>query len=263
MIRSFQQPDGLFRDPTHGEIHRTATAMTTLKVLADSPAVPSALENLLQPDAVVGFLEGLNWDEPWPASHEAAGLLAIGIVAAQHAGDRRDSWLDTYLQWLESHADPVTGLWLGGRMGDPDDDPGLFGNLGCSFHIHFLLQCLGRPWPSPSGVVDAGLTLLEKGHVLPSAGQGTDDWGFRQLDWAYSVGRAARAGRRASEVTAALEQVALRASEALSQPEAAEGDLHTVQARVALVAELSQQLPGIIGTGRTTLTSILDVRPFI
>lgn len=262
-VRSFRQPDGLFRDPTHGEIHRSATALTTLTVLGETPAAPSALEHLLQPDAAVGFLEGLNWDEPWPASHEAAGLLAIGIVAARRAGDRRDSWLHGYLAWLDDHADPITGLWLGGRMGDPDDDPGLFGNLGCSFHLHFLYQHLGRPWPRPEGVVDVGLALLHTGHVLPPPGEGVDDWGFRQLDWAYSIGRAARAGHRVSEVIAATELLALRATDALSRPEAVEGDLHVVQARVGLVAELAQQLPELIRTGDVTLTSIVDTRPFI
>jgi hypothetical protein len=262
-VRSFQRPDGLFWDPTHGAIHRSATAITTLAALGDSPAVPTALEHLMRPDAAPRFLESLSWEEPWLASHDAAGLLAIGIAAERQTGDQRDRWLHGYLAWLDDHADPVTGLWLGGRMGNPDDDPGLFGNLACSFHLHFLYQHLGRPWPSPDGVVDAGLTLLQKGHVVPPTGGGLDGWGFRQLDWAYSVGRAARAAHRVSEVTAALEMVGVRAAHVLCQPDAAEGDLHVVQARVALVAELSQHLPGAIETDHLTLTSVVDVRPFI
>ena len=87
------------------------------------------------------------------------------------------------------------------------------------------------------------------------------DWGFRQLDWAYSVGRASRHGHRQDEVRSALEDLAGRAEEAFNLPEAVEGDLHVVQARVGLVAELAQHLPGIGGLDR--LTSIVDLRPFI
>ena len=144
-------------------------------------------------------------------------------------------------------------------MGALADDPGLFGNLGCSFHIHFLYAWLGRPWPVPSGVVDTGLALYSETTAV--VGQEPADWGFRQLDWAYSVGRASRSGHRQDEVRSALEDLAGRAEEAFSRPDAVEGDLHVVQARVGLVAELAQHLPGI--AGRDRLTSIVDLRPFI
>ncbi|MGM7671755.1 hypothetical protein [Microbacterium sp. A93] len=263
-VNSFATADGLFADPTHGEIHRAATALTTLMVLGELPPVPARLQDLLRAEAAAPFLAGLDWDQPWPASHEAAGLLAIGVVCAGAAENERTGWLDQYLGWLDDHADGETGLWLRDRMGAVDEDPGLFGNLGCSFHMHFLYEWLGRTWPNPSGVVDTGLLLLhETPTVLPSEDSPLDAWGFRQLDWVYSVGRSARDGHRAAEVTAACETLANRAAAALSAPDAAEGDLHVVQARVGLVAELAVQLPDAIDTGGLSLRSILDARPFI
>lgn len=233
--------------------------MTTLALLGDHPGAPAFAAPLLDATAVGDFLEGLDWAHPWPASHDAAGLLAIGLVSRADDPERRAQWLEAYLAWLDANADPLTGLWRGGQMGALTQDPGLFGNLGCSFHLHFLYAWLERPWPVPSGVVDAGLAL----YAVPGAVVGPEpvDWGFRQLDWAYSVGRAARGGHRPDEVRAALEDLAARAVEAFARPDAVHGDLHVLQARVGLVAELAQHLPGV--AGRDRLTSIVDVRPFI
>jgi len=60
-----------------------------------------------------------------------------------------------------------------------------------------------------------------------------------------------------------MEQLAARAAVAFSDPDAVEGDLHVVQARVGLIAELAQQIPDAISTSGLGLTSIVDVRPFI
>ncbi len=263
-VQSFRTADGWYADPTHGQMHRAATALTTLAALGRKPEPPAALRPLLHADAAAHFLAGLDWDQPWPTSHEAAGLLAIGVVTDDGDDDTRRAWRERYLAWLDDHADPNTGLWLGGRMGRLDEDPGLFGNLGCSFHLHFLYEHLGRAWPHPAGVVDTGLALLRQGTtVLPDTDADPTAWGFRQLDWAYSVGRAARAGHRTAEVRSEMERIAARAAVAFSHPDAVEGDLHVVQARVGLIAELAQQIPDAIDTGGVSLTSIVDVRPFI
>lgn len=263
-VHSFAAPDGMFDDPTHGRIHRAATALTTLMVLGESPSVPAALQGLLRADAAAPFLAGLDWDQPWLSSHDAAGLLAIGVVCVDDTEGARSRWLAEYLSWLDAHADEETGLWLRDRMGALDEDPGLFGNMGCSFHMHFLYEWLGRRWPHESGVVDTGLRLLHQSDsVLPTEDESLDAWGFRQLDWVYSVGRSARSGHRTSEVASACAELADRAAIALAAPDAADGDLHIVQARVGLVAELATMLPDSIDTGGFSLRSIVDVRPFI
>ena len=258
-VRGWQEADGRFSDPTHGDLHRAATGVATLALLGDPPEVPAFADELLDATVVDSFLEGLDWSHPWPASHQAAGLLSIGVLSRADDTRRRAEWLSAYTSWLDANVDQRTGLWRGGQMGALADDPGLFGNLGCSFHVHFLYSWLARPWPVPSGVVDTGLALYSKPGAV--VGPELTDWGFRQLDWAYSVGRASRHGHRQDEVRSALEDLTGRAEEVFSRPDAVEGDLHVVQARVGLVAELAQHLPDLAGCDR--LTSILDLRPFI
>lgn len=255
---------GMFRDRTHGPTHRAATAVTTIAALGGRPEAPEPLAGLLVAEAAPGFLDGLDWEHPWPASHDAAGLLAIGLVTRTADIDERDRWASAYLAWLDAHADPATGLWPAGGMGRLDDDPGLFGNLGCSFHIHFLYEHLGRRWPSPEGVVDTGLALLHDSEAVLACDDASTEWGFRQLDWVYSIGRAARCGHRTDEVDLSIAMLARRAATALDAPEAVEVDLHVLQARVGLVAELAVQAPEHVLTGEfPSLTSIVDVRPFI
>ncbi|MFS0866409.1 hypothetical protein AB3M83_03620 [Microbacterium sp. 179-B 1A2 NHS] len=263
-LRGWQDADGRFADATHGEMHRAATAVTTLQVLGEKPATPAFVDPLLRADRVADVLGGLDWDEPWLASHAAAGLLAIGLTTGASDPVARASWVGEYLDWLDDHADPVTGLWLTGRMGRLEDAPGLFGNLGCAFHLHFLYEKVGRPWPRPDGVIDVGLTLFRHAAVVLPADPGDpDDWGFRQLDWAYSVGRAARCGHRTPAVAEAFADLARHAATALAAPTSTDGDLHVVQARVGLVAELAHLLPDAVASHGATLTPIVDRRPFI
>lgn len=278
VIRSFRRPDGAFADPTHGPMHRTATATATLRLLGDADSPPAFLAARFRPDAVDGFLDGLDWDAPWPASHEFAGLLAIAVAtglvgpgrpegAAQLAGSASPdgpAWLDAYLGWFDRNVDPATGLWRRGRVGAVDVFPGRFGNLAGAFHLHFLLEALGRDWPHSERVVDTGLVLFAAVRELrPDPADGLEPWGFPHLDWAYSTGRAAaRSGHRLDEVRAALAELAAGAAAAFADPAAADGDLHVVQARVALVAEFAHQ--GIaVETGGRRLTAITDARPFI
>ena len=161
-VRGWQEADGRFSDPTHGDLHRAATGVATLALLGDPPEVPAFADELLDATVVDSFLEGLDWSHPWPASHQAAGLLAIGVLSRADDTRRRAEWLSAYTSWLDANVDQRTGLWRGGQMGALADDPGLFGNLGCSFHVHFLYSWLARPWPVPSGVVDTGLALYSK-----------------------------------------------------------------------------------------------------
>ncbi|WP_395243951.1 hypothetical protein ACGGZK_17785 [Agromyces sp. MMS24-K17] len=259
-IRAFRRPDGAFDDLTHGPMHRTATATATLRLLGRPDAPPAFVADLLRPEAVGPFLDGLDWDAPWPASHEFAGLLAVALAT----GVDEPAWLEAYLGWFDAHVEEATGLWPRGRMGRVDAFPGRFGNLAGAFHLHFLLEALGRDWPHPERVAESGLELLDAVRPLrPDPADALDAWGFPQLDWAYSTGRAAaRARHRVGEVRRALDGLAAAAATAFDDPAAAAGDLHVVQARVALVAELAHQ--GVpVETGGRPLRALTDARPFI
>lgn len=260
-VRAFQDTDGRFRDLTHGVMHRTATGTATLRLLGEPSTPPGFLADLFQAEAVAPFLDRLDWGNPWLASHDVAGLLAIGIAT----GAEDPGWLAAYVDWLDVNADPETGLWRRGGMGRLDEFPGLFGNLGGAFHMHFLLDALPHRWPHATAVVDTGMALLlDTTIVRPGPASPLSAWGFPQLDWVYSVGRAAgRTGHRHGQVRAAIVELARDASEAFDQPQATAGDLHVVQARVALVAELSAQLGSELETGGRMLRPVTDARPFI
>lgn len=260
-ILDFRQADGTFADPTHGVHHRAATALTTLRAVGGGSPEPSAVAPLLRAESVRPFLDQLDWSDPWLTSHDAAGVLAIGLSTDAVDPRTRHLWLDTYLDWLAENVDPSTGLWRVGAMGDLDDFPGLFGNLACSFHLHFLLTHLRRPWPYPARVVETGLALYRDTDAVVEKEE--TDWGFRQLDWVYSVARAARGGHRHAEVIECVVDLAERAAAAFGDPDAAAGDLHVLQARVCLVAELSRHLPDRLDVGERSLVTIVDERPFI
>lgn len=255
-VRSFQEADGRFLDSSHGVMHSTAVGVGALHLLGRPTTPPAFLVPLLDPAAVVPFLDGLDWTDPWLASHDAAGLLAIAVMTG--VDDR--AWLSAYVNWLLQNVDRSTGLWRTGSIGRIEDWPGLFGNVGCSFHFHFLLRHLGVPLPFATEVVDVGLRIFEETPIITEA----REWGYPQLDWAYSLARASRQSRhRTAEVDAVLRRVAelLAAAQAEATP-AATADLHVLAAVVALIAELelalgAEYLPGVGAVPPT------DLRPFI
>lgn len=258
-IVAFQQPDGRFVDDSHGVLHSTATAVGALHLLGRPAPPPAFLEPLFQPSAVEPFLDGLDWADPWLASHDAAGLLAVAVMT----GLDRPGFVAAYLSWLDAHVDPATGLWPRGGIGRLEEWPGLFGNLGCSFHLHFLLRHLSRPIPHAPQVVDTCLELASGTRAVFDAGS----WGYPQLDWAYSLSRASRqSGHRVAETQEALRALARALQHDLEHDGApsvtGSHDLHTVGAVTALVAELSAALGDELRTG-ADLTPTTDLRPFI
>ena len=131
-LLAFRRADGLFIDETHGPVHRAATAVTTIRALGGEPEPPPALRHELEASRVPAFLDGLSWENPWLASHDAAGMLAIALICRSDDEASREAWRDAYVTWLDDHADGQTGLWPANGMGRLHDEPGLFGNLGCS-----------------------------------------------------------------------------------------------------------------------------------
>jgi hypothetical protein len=260
-LQSFQDPaTGMFHDPSHVPEHTTAHVSAALELLEARPAHPLRfLEPLRSPETITRFLDELDWDRPWPASHRGAGV-GSAIVLAE---DPSPVWVDAYLGWLDENVDPATGLWRAGRMLPLADDPGLFANLGGSFHYHFVYLALRRAMPHPERVIDTCLTLLADGGA-PIAARTV---GFAEIDWVYCLHRALRqCGHRRAESEAALAEVAGRVVALLTDPgywrTPAFDDLHTVFGALCTVAELQLALPGRVLTPRP-LRLVLDRRPFI
>lgn len=261
-LRSFQDPaTGAFADATHSPVHTTAHLVAALQLLDARPAHPLRfLDDRRAPEAVAPYLDGLDWGDPWGSSHAGVGGPAALVLTEQP----RPGWLDAYFGWLERNADPATGFWLRDRMLPIEAEPGRFANLGGAFHYHFMFVHFGRPLPHAAAVVDSCLELLERSPVAIGDGERV---GFAEIDWAYSLHRAAlQSGHRMGEVREALALVARRLAEVLLDPAyqrtAAFDDLHAVGGALSAVAELQRALPELVRTP-TPLRLVLDRRPFV
>lgn len=260
-LQSFQDPTtGVFRDRTHSDLHTTAQVTAALELFEARPAHPlTVLHPVLEPVAVPGFLEGLDWDRPWPSSHDGAGAGAALAIT----GEAGPAWFDAYFAWLDAEADSSTGLWRSGLMLPRTEWPGLFSNLGGSFHYHFMYDYFRRPWPYPERVLETCLTLLNDS----ASAIAETSVGFAEIDLVYCLSRARRQTdvqhRAAGE---ALLVLADRVARLLSDPQYlasdATDDVHVVFGAVCAVAELQRAIPGGIRTP-VPLRLVLDRRPFI
>lgn len=260
-LQSFQDPGtGAFEDGSHVREHTTAHLAAAMELFDARPAHPLRfLDPLREPADVGPFLDGLDWDQPWGSSHRGAGVAAALAVTV----DLAPEWVDAYVGWLDEHVDPATGLWRSGKMLPLADDPGLFANVGGSFHYHFVYLALRRAMPHPDRVIDTCLEILRDG----GAGIATRTVGFAEIDWVYCVHRALRqSGHRREDCEAALGEVGARVAALLTDPgywrTPEFDDLHTVFGALCTVAELQLALPGRVLTPRP-LRLVLDRRPFI
>lgn len=259
-LASLRTPDGVFPEPTHGAIHSTALSMGSLALLGaeQTPEVPF-LASWWDPATLPRFLASRDWANPWLASHDVAGLAAIATVT----GAATRSWMDVYFGWLDANVDAATGLWPAGGIQPKDEWPGLFGNLGYSFHMHFIYTWHHRLLPRAAELVDACLTIFDE---TPWVREG-DEVAWRELDWIYTIRLAsAQSGHRVDEVRDRIEVLLERVVTTLAAPGFDESshvrDLHTFSALTATVAELIRAVPELAPTGRPLL-NVLDGRPFI
>lgn len=260
-LQGFQDPaTGVFVDPTHSDHHTTAHCAAALELFEARPAHPlTFLRGLADHDRLRTFLDALDWDHPWPASHDAAGAGSALAITGEVGPD----WFAAYFDWFDAEVDPSTGLWRTGRMLPAQEWPGLFANLGGSFHYHFVYDYFRQPWPYPDRLIDTCLELLHD-----SAGTFAEtDIGFRDIDLIFCLSRARRqTAHRFDEVGVALSIMVDRVAALLTDPAYLGSDhlddVHTTFGAVCAVAELQRAVPGSIGTP-VPLRLVLDRRPFI
>ncbi len=256
LLTRWTRADGRVVDSSHGLLHSTATAIGARYLLGERSAWPAFLEPLAHPGSLGAWLDGLDWSDPWLTSHDAAGLFAIGTMT-----DRGDDWIVAYLAWLDAAVDPTTGLWHREAIQPLAEQPGLFGNLGASYHFHFLYAFHGRALPHAESLVDTCLLLAESTGWVHSGA-----WGFPHSDWALSAARAsAQSGHRADEVGAHLRRLATALHDDLATDALVaelDDDLHRLGAVVALIAELARALPDQVSVGGPC-APVTDLRPFI
>jgi hypothetical protein len=259
-LQSFQRTDGVFVNDSHSCYHTTAHVTAALELFDARPTHPLAfLAELADHDRLRRFLDELDWDRPWPASHDAAGAASALAITGEVGPD----WFAAYFDWFDAEVDPATGLWRRGRMLPADEWPGFFANLGGSFHYHFVYDYLRQPWPAVDRLIDSCLVLLYE-----SAGRfALDTVGFAEIDLIFCLSRARRqTAYRFDEVGTALgvllDRVVAKLTEDDYRASAAFDDVHSTFGAVCAVAELQRALPGSIMTP-VPLRLVLDRRPFI
>jgi hypothetical protein len=262
-LQSLQDPaSGLFREPTHHEIHTTAHCIAALELFDAAPRhVLEYLLPLADPDLMTAFLDNLNWTgNPWSESHKGAGLY-VSLVLANEV---TPAWQDRYFDWLWEHSDPATGFLRRGCVGPAQAGATrtIFPHLAGTFHYLFNMQYARRPLRYPEAVIDTCLDLLAS-NVFPLGAS----VGFAEIDWVYCVTRSLRqCGHRFADCRAALTAFAQQYTTFLLSldPATHDGlnDLHSLFGALCALAELQQSLPGLIRTTHP-LKLVLDRRPFI
>lgn len=262
-LQDLQNPQtGLFEEATHHPIHTTAHCIAALELFDAKPRYPLIdLQPLRKPHDLVAFLDALNWrGNPWRESHRGAGVYAAMVLA----GEVNSEWEDRYFAWLWEEADPETGFWRKGRVGNVEagETNSFFPHLAGSFHYLFNHEYAHRPLHYPSAMIDTCLEIERSGQfVLGSR------ISFAEIDWVYCLTRAVRqSGYRFTDVRQALLAFTERYVSFLNEvdPETDDdfNDLHQLFGMTCCLAELQQALPGLIRTQKP-LKLVLDRRPFI
>jgi hypothetical protein len=262
-LQDLQNPGtGLFEEATHHPIHTTAHCIAALELFDARPRYPLLdLHSLRKPRALTAFLDGLNWrGNPWRESHRGAGLYAAMVLA----GEVNDEWEQAYFAWLWEEADPVTGFWRKGQVGNVEagETNSLFPHLAGSFHYLFNHEYAHRPLRYPAAMIDTCLEIERSGQ-FPLGNRIS----FAEIDWVYCLSRAVRqSGYRYEEVRQVLYTFAERYLAFLNTVETQTdddfNDLHQLFGMTCCLAELQQTLPGLFRTHKP-LKLVLDRRPFI
>lgn len=258
-IQSFQDAKtGIFLEPTHSKIHTTAHCTAALELFDARPLYPfHELEQHRQTQGFRSLFEDVDWLHCGRAAHNGAGIYAAFVITG--AVDAR--WTDAYFDFLNSHCDPTTGLWVQ----EPAD--ARFTKLlqiGDAFHFLFNYTHGKRAFPYPDALIDSCLAAYYNGDMGETFAQ---NHGFIQMDWVYCLNRASReTTHRFQEVKSVLyrfarDYIGFLSADGADAEEAAD-DLHHVFGVICCLAELQLALPNKVYSS-VPLRLVLDRRPFI
>ena len=272
-LQSLQNEEtGLFTEATHHTIHTTAHCTAALELMDARPLYPiKALYPHMERKALFRFLDSLDWNNPWPQSHQGAGIYA----ALVNSGEVTEQFQKDYFDWMWENADPDTGFWKKGYaeraplkdISHPDGNDlpdSIFAYMAGGFHYLFNHEYARMPLRYPEKVIDTCIKMYKEVGVRKGFGCGV---GFIEVDWIYCMNRASRqTSHRYEEVKELLYEFAIKHVEYLNSLnyKADDGfnDLHMLFGCACGLAELQEALPGIIVTEKP-LRLVLNRRPFI
>ena len=258
VLQAFQDAEtGLFVNPGNYETHTTAFVSGALKLLNAKPLYTAeAFRKYESKEALFQFMDDIDWAKnPWLGSHLGAGLYASML----QTGTSTDEWEDLYFEWLDTNADPETGLWKRGFLeGAPR-----FHYLAATFHYVFNYEHAKRALPYPKALLDTCIQAYRDDACIDF----TKEVGWPDIDFAYLLARVQRrAGTRYEETQQILREIADGLIHQLyaMAPETSEtlNDLNTLFAIVCALAVLQDALPGYLRTSKP-LKLVLDIRPFL
>lgn len=189
---------GGLHDRTYLDWTTTYFALQALDALGEKPEYPlSFLASFRDTEGVIGWLENLDWSNPWRESNRVMHLLAALLFSLlweenPWAAERYHDVLD----WLDGKQDPRSGLW------GTDRGATVLNAVAGAYHFVPFYRYARRPvrcWPK---IVDACLELQnEDGLFAPSPGGGACE-DLDAIDLLCTSARAA--GRLTDEVRKAL-----------------------------------------------------------
>ena len=257
-LQGLQDPKtGLFTEFTHHPIHTTAHCAGALELFDAKPKYPYYdLEKYKEKKNLYALLDGLDWTNPWPQSHQGAGIYA----AFANAGQANREWSEWYFDWMWENASPITGFWKKGF----EDKSAPHAQMGGGFHYYFNHEHAHMPVRYPEKIIDSCLDMYYNTKMNGTFGRMI---GFLEADWIYSITRSMRkTPHRFEECKQTLTEFANEYIAYLNgidhKTHDGFNDLHMLFGTVCALAELQQALPGMFKTEKP-LKLVLDRRPFI
>ena len=272
-LRSLQNAEtGMFCEATHHTIHTTAHCTAALELMDALPLYPiKALHKYFDKAELYSLLDGLDWNNPWPQSHQGAGVYA----ALVNSGEITEQFQKDYFDWMWNNADPETGFWKTGyaekapysnldHPNGPESPDSIFAYMAGGFHYLFNHEYARMPLRYPEKVIDTCIKMYKDVGVRHGFGRGV---GFIEVDWIYCMNRASRQTTyRHDEVKELLYEFAKYHVDYLNaldyKTNDGFNDLHMLFGCVCGLAELQEALPGVIITEKP-LRLVLNRRPFI
>lgn len=153
-LRIFEPRQGSPHDLEHLSLHSTSMALPFCQEYGIELSPITTARSFCDLDYLNRWIEQRNWKSAW---FEGNNILFIGQLLAylrdveQHPAAQLA--LDRWFEWLDSEADPATGLW--GTNGFCDSAVAVYGG----YHQLLVYYHENRPLPNPKGLVDTVLSL--------------------------------------------------------------------------------------------------------
>ncbi len=258
VLQDFQNKDsGIFEDADNFPTHSTAFVSGALALFDAKPfTTVKGFSEYTTKEGLFRFLDNIDWaKQPWLGAHLGSGIYASMILT----GTVSDEWEDYYFEWMDSNADPKTGLWKKDALEGAEP----FAYLASTFHYIFNYEYAKRAIPYPKELLETCIKAYNDG-VCPDF---TTTIGWSNIDFTYMLATAQkRAGIKYDETQQILKEIAdgmipqLLAMNPIDSEDL--NDLHNLFAIVCALAVLQDALPGYIRTSKP-LQLVLNKRPFL